>query len=405
MKPDYVDPKAMFGRWRAMLWHPPRRHGEIIEDRTVSFLELFYDLVYVVLIAQATHALAGDISWRGLGEFAVVFGLIWIAWLNGTLIEELHGRDDARSRFFIFVQMLLLATLAVFAGDAAGDGGDGFAITYALLLLVLTWLWYTVRRVDTDDYNVITGRYLAGMLVSIAVMVVSIFLPNDTRVLLWAFFILAFVAFGILQLRSSEWEVLGLTTPTDSLVERFGLFTIIVLGEVVVGVVDGLSDVERTLRTVVTGLVGLTIGFGFWWTYFDFVGRRIPRRRRAAMGQWLYGHLPASMAIAASGAAMLSLVEHATEGRPPSPTSWLLAGSVATMMLSLIVIMRALQDFDRMIRIYGPVTGALIAGAAIALIVGWLRPAPLLLVVALSVLLGLIWLFAVDRWLRHGQDA
>ena len=101
---------------------------------------------------------------------------------------------------------------------------------------------------------------------------------------------------------------------------------------------------------------------------------------------------------------MLSLIEHATDGRPPAPTSWLLAGSVAAMMLSLILIMRALQDFDRMIRIYAPVTGALIAGAVVALIVGWLRPAPLLLVLTLSVLLGLIWFFAVDRWLRHGQE-
>ncbi|MDJ0923178.1 MAG: low temperature requirement protein A [Acidimicrobiia bacterium] len=397
-----IDPKAMLGRFRAIFWQRPRRHGEVIEDRTVSFLELFYDLVYVVLIAQATHTLAHHISWRGFGEFAVVFGLIWIAWLNGTLIHELHGREDARSRTFIFIQMLLLATLAVFAGDAAGEGGDGFAVTYTLLLLVLTWLWYAVRRVDTEEYEPVTRRYLLGMVAAIVVMVVSIFLTNEARVVVWAIFVVGFVISGILQVSSQDWARLGFSA-TESMVERFGLFTIIVLGEVVVGVVDGLSEVERTARTVATGLIGLTIGFGFWWTYFDFVGRRMPRSTNTGMAQWSYAHLPVSLAIAASGAAMVSLVEHAGDERASEPATWLLAGSVALMLLSLILIMRALQDHDRFIRVYQPVGVATAAGAGVALLIGLWRPSPILLVLAIAVIPAAIWWFAVDRWLRHGR--
>ena len=108
-------------RFRQSWWLPPRPHGEVLEDRTVSFLELFYDLVYVVVIAQAAHTLAVDVSWGGVIDFTIVFGLIWIAWINGTLYYELHGREDSRTRFFVFVQMLLLALLAVYTGDAAGD--------------------------------------------------------------------------------------------------------------------------------------------------------------------------------------------------------------------------------------------------------------------------------------------
>jgi low temperature requirement protein LtrA len=98
---------------RAWFATPPRRHGDVDEDRTVSFLELFYDLVFVVLIAQVAHTLAGDVSWRGLADFAVVFGLVWIAWLNGSMYHEVHGREDGRSRTYIFVQMFLLVVLAV----------------------------------------------------------------------------------------------------------------------------------------------------------------------------------------------------------------------------------------------------------------------------------------------------
>jgi low temperature requirement protein LtrA len=82
------------GRFKRWFWRPPRPHGESIADRQVSSLELFYDLVYVTVVAQAAHHLAGHVSVRGLAEFAVVFALVWIAWTNGSLYLELHGRED-----------------------------------------------------------------------------------------------------------------------------------------------------------------------------------------------------------------------------------------------------------------------------------------------------------------------
>jgi hypothetical protein len=101
---------------------PPRAHGEVVEDRTVSFIELFYDLVFVVLIGQLAHTLAEDVSPPAVVDFTVLFALVWIAWFNGSLYHDLHGREDGRSRSYIFAQMLVLVVVAVFAGDAAGDG-------------------------------------------------------------------------------------------------------------------------------------------------------------------------------------------------------------------------------------------------------------------------------------------
>ncbi|HEY6417091.1 MAG TPA: low temperature requirement protein A, partial [Acidimicrobiales bacterium] len=85
------------GRLRQWLWSPPRAHGEVIADRTVSSLELFYDLVYVAVIGQAAHHLADHVTARGFVEFTIVFGLIWAAWVNGSLYLELHGREDGRT--------------------------------------------------------------------------------------------------------------------------------------------------------------------------------------------------------------------------------------------------------------------------------------------------------------------
>ena len=161
---------------------PPRPHGEIIHTREVSFLELFYDLVYVVLIAEVSHHLATHIGWAGLWDFIVVFGLVWMAWFNGTMWHELHSREDGRSRNFIFVQMMLLALLAVFAGHATDDDGPAFAITYAILFALYTWQWYLVQRVDDRRYRPVTVRYLTAMLVTVAVMVISAFVPEGARI-------------------------------------------------------------------------------------------------------------------------------------------------------------------------------------------------------------------------------
>src|SRR4029450_12337215 len=72
------------GRFKRWFWRPPRAHGEVIADRQVSVLELFYDLVYVAVLGQAAHQLAEHVSVRGLAEFAVVFALILIAWITGA---------------------------------------------------------------------------------------------------------------------------------------------------------------------------------------------------------------------------------------------------------------------------------------------------------------------------------
>ena len=403
--PATRDPTGLLGRFRRRFWQPPRAHGEVIEDRTVSFLELFYDLVYVVVIARAAHTLAEDISWRSVAEFAVVFGLIWLAWLNGTVYHDLHGRDDGRSRAFIFVQMLVLALLAVFTADAAGASGTQFGLVYGAFLVVLTWLWYSVRRRDAAEYRVLTGRYLAGMMASIPIVGGSAFLPDGPRLIVWALFVAAWIAGGFLLGVTAGPGRDGGFVVTDSMVERFGLFTIIVLGEVVVGVVTGLSELEPDFRVVATGLIGLVVGFGIWWTYFDYVGRRLPRPGGSARSLWALSHLPLAAGIAASGAAMVSLVAHAGDDRAPAPTAWLLTGSVALGLVALVGIMMSLRDFVRLSAIYRPLVPVVLGGAAAALGAGWWRPVPWLLATLVVTVLSVLWWFAVFRLLRLEDPA
>ena len=390
---------------RRWFLRPPRPHGEVIEDRTVSFLELFYDLVYVVLVAQIAHTLAEDVSWSGVLDFIVVFGLVWIAWFNGTQFHELHGREDGRSRSFIFLQMGILTVLAVFAGRATTTDGEQFALTYAVLLTVLFWQWASVYRTDSPAYRPGALRYLAGLVVSIGAVLASSGMEDAARLGVWGTVVVGSIALVVFYLLRTSDDSLGIRA-TASMAERYGLFIIIVLGEVVVGVVDGLRGVENLdFRTAATGVLGLSIAFGFWWTYFDFVGRRLPRQDGGSLALWLYSQLPIALAVAAAGAGMVSLIEHAADARTPAPSSWLLAGSVAALLIALVATILTLADYRRIAALYRPLAVALVLGATAAVAIGWARPAPWLLAMLLDLILIAIWSFAFVRALRTTPDA
>lgn len=392
-RPSHRSPLWYF---RHRFWLPPRRHGEILEDRTVSFLELFYDLVYVVVISRAAHGLAGDVSWSGVVDFVVVFGLIWVGWLNGSLYYELHGREDGRTRSFVFLQMLILTVLAVFTEDATGEAGLEFGLAYLGFLAVMAWLWYSVRRLDDPEYMPITARYLALMAISMIVVAGGALTSGTVRLVLWGGLVVLWIV-GVLAFSGRPGGVTSLVV-TDSMVERFGLFVIIVLGEVVVGVVEGLAESDRSVIAVVTGVLALSVGFAFWWTYFDYAGRRAPVHEPMPRAVWALTHLPVTMSIAASGAAMVSLIEHAGDSATPAATAWLLGGSLSLGLVALVSHIWPLEVARRLPDLYRPVLAGLLVAAGAAVAIAWWAPAPWLTAVLLGGLLSVIWFFALGRW-------
>ena len=400
MTTQAVSAKRQFRRW---LTAPPRPHGAVLEDRTVSNLELFYDLAYVAVIAQASRHLAEHVSLTGFVEFTVVFGMLWFAWFNGSLYVELHGREDGRTRLLVFLQMGLLALLAVFTAEAAGATGQQFAVVYALFLALMGWAWYSIRELDRTErpeFLRITAVYVGGMVISTLVVGATAFLPDSWRLGLWAVFLAGWLGFIQMGSRSQPRQAEGIL-PTDSLVERFGLFTIIVLGEVILGVVTGLSAAGPDALTIATGSLAMVIGFGFWWIYFDLVGRRLPRSG-GTIWTWMLSHLPIQLSIVAAGAAIVSLIEHAHEAATPPETALLLGSSVALGLLALIVTERSLEDAVRLEFVYRPLAAVLAVGAAIALIAGWLAPAPWVLAALMVAILTALWFFVVERMIRAG---
>jgi low temperature requirement protein LtrA len=392
-----------WARLRRSLWQPPRPHGEQPRERVVGPLELFYDLAVVVLVAQAAHHLALHLTWAGVGEFAAVFTLVWIAWANGSLHHELHGHDDARARSTFLLQILVLAAMGAFISQAGGSRGAGFAISAAVLFAVLAGLWLLASRGDRLEYRRPSRMFVTGTAACAAALAGTALLPAGARVPAWGALDAVYLAgFAYIILTAVPRATLNVT---DALTDRFGAFIIIVLGETLTGVVAGLASQPVSALTLAVGLIAVVVGFGAWWTYFDFAGNRQPRAERADTVQWMLGHLPLTAAIAAMGAAMVSLTDHAHDGRTPAATAWLLCTGTAVVLGATMLVSASQPAWHSDRRLYRPLAAICAAVAAACLGIGAVRPTPLLLGLALVLLLSIPWVFAVARRLADGGDA
>lgn len=336
----------------------------------MTFLELFFDLVFVVVISQLAERLAEHPTWGGVGWFAFLFYVVWTPWLNGTIYHDLHGTDDVSMRVFTFAQMLAVAGMAAFIGEVPGRGAPGFALGYAAQNLVLVIMWF---RTGVHDPAHRRGSipYSSGYLVATVLFAVSAGVDDPERYWLWGAGLGTQIAGQVIGFRlwtppaSQTSDTAMPVSPV--LIERFGLFVIIVLGEVIVGAVNGMArSAPLDLRGIVIGLEGVVVSIGLWWIYFDLVSSREPVSRKTQL--WLYLHLPLVISMAAGGAGVLATVE--AGGALPDSVRWLLVGSLAVAVASVAAIIATLEARRLRADFYRPTELVLLATAIAILGVG-----------------------------------
>jgi low temperature requirement protein LtrA len=285
----------------------------------------------VVAIADVSHYLAAHLSLQGVLGYTLLFVAIWWIWIGGTFYNERFETYDISYRLFTFLQMIPLAALAIFAHDGLGKLSEEFALAYATTRAILIFLWMRGGWHE-PSMRPVTNRYAVGFIFSVLLFMLSTLVPPPLRFILWGIGLLSDLVTPLttlhIQARLPRFS-------SSKLPERFGLFVIIVLGEAIVGVVQGVADQETlALTTGLAGILGLALVFGIWWIYFDFVARRPPRRGSWWSVAWSYLHLPLVMSIAAISAGVLNLLileEQASGGQ----VFWLLAGSVALALVTI----------------------------------------------------------------------
>jgi low temperature requirement protein LtrA len=313
------------------------------EERRVSWLELFFDLVFVVVISQAAHYLAEHASLEGAIGYVLLFLPIWWVWIGGTFYNARFETSDISYRIFTLLQMLPVAAMAVFAHGGLGTTSAQFALSYAAAraLIILLWArggWHV------PIMRPVTNRYVAGFSISMLLFVISVFVPPPLRFVLWG----VGLAIDLLTPVTTLAHQARLPRLSNAkLPERYGLFVIIVLGEAIIGAINGVAERELfDLGTGINGTLGVTLAFCLWWIYFDFIARHAEfRRPRPGVWwtlAWGYLHLPLVMGIAAVGAGTLDVLVGDGE-TVAAPIRWLLAIAVATVLVCIALIEMTLR--------------------------------------------------------------
>lgn len=327
-------------------WHRPRLRtaepGD--EPRKVTWLELFYDLVFVIVIAEISHRLSGEITPMGILHFTFLFITTWWVWVAGTYYMEYWETDDVSVRVIKFLLMVPVVGLAVFIHGAFEDRKLGFVVCYGLARLVLALMFL---RVGVHDRQSRTIAWSYSVSFSVVAVIVAASLGRSRAAIITLFSIAAAIEMLTpLAVSVSVKTALPHRRRTSKLPERFGLFTIIVLGETFVGVFQGLSEAHRiTAAYAKVGLMGLAIAFALWSVYFDFVARRAVKEGTRWEHAWGYSHLLLLMCIVAVGACLSHVV---ASGEAPlvHEVAWLLAGATGVGLFAIALLETTLETDD-----------------------------------------------------------
>jgi len=282
-------------------WGPPRKFDPRFEERRISWLELFYDLVYVIAIARITHHLALHITWSGFLEYGGLFILIFWGWLNGSLYHDIHGTTGLRTRLMTLWQVMIIAALSVTIDDASAKRFEYVTIVLMVMQLFITYLWWSVGFYDKAHrrYNI---PYTILYLLSLGLMGLSFFVSPEWMKCIVPLVILCNYAPPFISQQLLRRSSLDLSL-SSSMSERLGLFTIIVFGEVVLGVVNGISKADIQLfSTWLHFALALSIVFTLWWIFFTLISNRDAKKgfTRASLLELLFIPTLISLGLIAS---------------------------------------------------------------------------------------------------------
>ncbi|MCW2857130.1 MAG: low temperature requirement protein [Marmoricola sp.] len=341
------------------------------EHRASTPLELLFDLSFVVAVSAAAAALHHDLAihhFSGLIAYAMMFFAIWWAWLNYSWFASAYDTGDVVFRLVTFVILTGVLVLAAGIPRVFRDHPDFTVVVlgYVIMRAALVPMWLRVAR-EHPVVRPTALRYAAGITLVQICWVARLALPDGT----WG--LLSFVVLGVAELAIPFWAENsgGESTPwhVEHIVERFGLFTIIVLGEVILATTQAISasldghGLSLNLAMVIAG--GLLLVLSLWWIYFKrSLVESIRGRNAFLFGYAHYFLLGSVAAIGAALATCVDVVERHPHGLGHLAAALCVAVPVSVYLLALGVI-HAYGDRSPRIMVGPVVIAVLTFGAAV----------------------------------------
>jgi low temperature requirement protein LtrA len=309
---------------------PPRE-----EDFTADPVELFFDLAFVFAFSRLVYLLVHQPDWSGVGEFALLFTLIWLPWTQFTWSANAVSGNNRRVRLAFLIGTVASVPMAASVTTALGDGGLTFAVPLGVILaLGLVTMIAGLERGSAVYSSIV--RYSIPNVVAVVVLIGGAFFDREIRIVVWIVAI-AIVVFGTIRAGDNEWLV-----RPGHFAERHGLILIVALGEVIVAVgipVVGALEEGKGLpgRTLAALVAAGSFACLLWWAYFDRVNPALEHRHeghdahgrgRFARDVYTYGHLPVAAGVILIAAAVEEITLHPKDTLPTEFRWMLFAGLV-----------------------------------------------------------------------------
>ena len=301
------------------------------EPQNATFIELFFDLVFVYALTQVTTLLIEDFTWSGAAQAAVVAWLVWWAWTQFTW--TLSPADTTHP----MVEIVVLAATAVafFMARSVAETFDGnawlFLVPYLLIRGIGMSLYAWVGGETDREMARSMGLFGLASLPGMAVLVVGAALDPGPRVGLWSVAILLDLAAGI-AVRGVTWKI-----HVSHFAERHGLFVIIALGESLIAIGVASTSLEATVSSFVVKGAAVALVCGLWWLYFGWFKTWLEEHVEAAgsidlvRNSYSFVHFLVVMGVVAVAASLESAVAH-----PGDPFSTPAATSLMLGMLAYV---------------------------------------------------------------------
>ncbi|MFD4504096.1 low temperature requirement protein A [Streptomyces sp. NPDC058457] len=329
--------------------HPPQplrplrrltARGRDEAHRVASPLELFFDLCFVVAIAQAgvelVHAVAAGHAGEGVLNYAMQFFAIWWAWMNFTWFSSAYDNDDVLYRIVTLVQIAGVLVLAAGISQAFTDH-DYLVVWlgYVIMRLAMAAQWLRAARWARGAERTMALRYAGGVLLCLVGWLGLVVLPVPARP--WVFLVMAIAEMCVPLYAEKDYTT---SWHPHHIAERYGLFTIIVLGETIsaatVAVKSALAEHDALSELLPIAAGGLLIVFSAWWIYFVVPIHGHLRSNKESF-LWGYGHYLIFASAASIGAGIEVAVEEAVGKARISTTAASAAVTVPTALYLLTV--------------------------------------------------------------------
>jgi low temperature requirement protein LtrA len=299
------------------------------EPQSATFIELFFDLVFVYALTQVTGLVLEDFTWSGAARAAVVAWLVWWAWTQFTW--TLSPADTTHP----VVEIVVLGATAVafFMARSVAETFDGnawlFLVPYLVIRAVGMSLYAWVGGESDRQMARSMGLFALASLPAIAILSVGAALDPGPRLGLWAVAIVLDLAAGI-AVRGVTWKI-----HVSHFAERHGLFVIIALGESLIAIGVASTSLQATVSSFVAKGVGVALVCCLWWLYFawfkEWLEEVVERRGSIDLVRNTYSfvHFLVIMGVVAVAAALENAIAHPGDPFPTPPATSLVLGMVA----------------------------------------------------------------------------